>query len=296
MTFAALLLLLFSRWLVYRRRRADLLLALPTVLMLALVWTSITVSTVPTSWGFSPVRNMTLYIPWILYLYGYALTGVLYLSRGATDLKKGFKMEYVKAFSFIVSIAGVLVAGLLGNIIFTLLEVRQIPLFSSLLVIPGVAMLIFLMPVTREGVSDYVRKAIKSRGQVLHAFLVYHGGSLIASRSLEGHPAVDEDIFSAVLEAIQRFIKVSFPALGSGWLDAIDHGELKILLERGEHCFLVLVTTGREDDLLRGEMKDVLARFEERNAARLENWNGDPEELVGAREAVNLFFDMTKVF
>jgi hypothetical protein len=295
-TLTALFLLLFSKWLVFKRKRSDLLLTVPSAAMLLVAWTSVTVSTVPTPWGFSPVRDMSFYVPWILYLYSYSLVGIGYLARGSSDLKRGFSAEYVKAVSFIVSIAGVLIAGLVGNIIFTLMGAQRAPLFSSLLVIPGVTMLIFLMPVTREGISNYVRKVIRSGSQVLQAFLVYHGGSLIASRSLDAHPAVDEDIFSAVLEAIQRFMKVSFPALGTGWLDAIDHGDLKILLERGRYCFLVLVTSGREDDLLRGEMKDVLARFEERNAKLLERWNGDPEELEGAREAVNLFFEMQKVF
>lgn len=292
----ALFLLLFARWMTHKRRRVDLLLAGPTVLMSVLAWTSITPGVVGTEWGYAPIRDMGLYVPFIAYLYSYALAGVYYLARGSQDLKMGFRMEYVKAVSFIVSIAGVLVAGFLGNIIFTIIGARNVPLFSSLLVIPGVAMLIFLMPVTREDISAYIRKAVRARGQVLHAFLVYHGGSLIASRSLTVNPALDEDIFSAVLEAIQRFIKVTFPGLSTGWLDAIDHGDLKILLERGRHCFLVLVTTGREDDLLRGEMKDVLSRFEERNAGRLEDWSGDPQDLVGAREVVNLFFDLSKVF
>ncbi|MCJ2520643.1 MAG: hypothetical protein LN412_06845, partial [Candidatus Thermoplasmatota archaeon] len=120
-------------------------------------------------------------------------------------------------------------------------------------------------------------KHISPRCEIIHVFLVYIGGSLIASRSLEGQTVPDEDIFSAVLEAIQRFVKITIPAFGKGWLDAIDHGTLKILLERGKYCFLVLVTTGNQDDQLRGEVRDVLRRFEERNVEGLEQWNGDPD-------------------
>ncbi|MFQ5837735.1 MAG: hypothetical protein ACE5HJ_03020 [Thermoplasmata archaeon] len=293
---AALFLLLSSKWLVVKRKMSDLTLTIPALIMLIVGWTLVNISVTPTDWGFYPMRNMAFYVPWIVYLYAYSMVGLYYLYRGSQDLKYEYRAEYVKVLSIIVSVAGVLVAGFVGNAIFTLSGVRQIPLFSSLLVIPGAAMLIFLIPITREDLSSYVRRAISSSKQVLHVYLIYHGGSLIASRSLESNPAVDEDIFSAVLDAIQRFLKISFPALGAGWLDAIDHGDLKILLERGNYCFLVLVTAGRQDDLLRGEMKDVLSRFEEKNAQGLEHWNGDPDTLKGAQEAVNLFFDLTKVF
>ncbi|MEE9601328.1 MAG: hypothetical protein V3W22_06495 [Thermoplasmata archaeon] len=139
-------------------------------------------------------------------------------------------------------------------------------------------------------------KHISPRCEIIHVFLVYIGGSLIASRSLEGQTVPDEDIFSAVLEAIQRFVKITIPAFGKGWLDAIDHGTLKILLERGKYCFLVLVTTGNQDDQLRGEVRDVLRRFEERNVEGLEQWNGDPDTLMGHGDVVSFFFDLKKVF
>ncbi len=79
-------------------------------------------------------------------------------------------------------------------------------------------------------------------------------------------------------------------------MDAIDHGDLKILTVRGEHCFLVIVTTGREDDLLKGEMREVLRRFEERNRSVLTNWDGDIDSPIGAADVVGFFFDLDKVF
>lgn len=141
-----------------------------------------------------------------------------------------------------------------------------------------------------------MRRLVRTPQEILHVFLIYRGGSLIASRSLEGHSVADEDIFSAVLEAIQQYTRTSFPLLGGRWLDAIDHEDLKILTERGRHAFLVLVTTGREDDLLRGEMRDVLARYEARNDESLARWDGNPDSTAGAQAAVNFFFELDQLF
>ncbi len=294
-TIAALLLLLFSRWLLHRRRGLDVLLVVPTAVMSVFSWSFITVSVTPTDWGLAASRNMTFYIPWIVYLCGYATAGLLYLLRGSKDLKEEYKVGYFQAVAIIVTLAAVLFAGLLGNVLFALLGTPQIPLLSSLLFVPGLAVLSFVVSLTRQGISSYVKRDVTRKNDVLHAFLVYSGGSLIASRGLDGLPVADEDIFSAVLEAIQSFVKVSLPAF-DGWLNAIDHGDLKLLAERGTHCFLVLATSGREDDLLRGEMRDVLSRFEERNVEALARWDGDPDSLKGAQEVVSFFFEMHRVF
>ncbi|NIN69536.1 MAG: hypothetical protein GTO63_33615 [Anaerolineae bacterium] len=292
LTMAALFLFFFSKWMNFQRRKNDLIWAAPTVAVIALIWLGIIGSPAADSLGIGPA----FYGPWGLYLAVYTAPGLVTLSRGAKFLRKDSIVRYLKILATILSIASVFLVALINAIFEVTLPSGRIPLLSVLLFIPGAAFLLFFAPISDRDITRYVKRAAVARHQILHAFLVYQGGSLIASRSAVGQSVPDDDIFAAVLEAIQRFMKVSLPTFGGSWLDAIDHGDLKILLERARHCFLVLVTTGREDDLLRGELRDVLTRFEERNTVELDDWKGDPEELEGARDAVNFFFDMDRVF
>lgn len=132
--------------------------------------------------------------------------------------------------------------------------------------------------------------SVVSKNQVLYAFLVYEGGILLASRSLDAQPAVDEDIFSAALEAIQRFVKVTFPVFGSKRLSAMNYENFKIILERGKCCCLVLVITGAEDGPWRRMMKEALNGFEEKNAEVSGAWAGDLDALRRAQETVDVLF------
>ncbi len=295
LTVSALLLLVSAKWLTFERKRSDFLLVVPAGALAVLAWSFMTVSVIAADGGFVAERDLTFYGPWLLYLHAYVIAGLYYLVRGLKNLPKEYPSDRGKAISLLITVAVIILFSHPGRIVPGVLEVRAVPL-SSLLFIPGAATLVFLMPITRESLTHFVRRVTRSNDEILHTFLVYHGGSLIASRSLEGQSVPDEDIFSAVLEAIQTFIKVTIPPFGRGWLDAIDHGDLKILTERGEYCLLVLVTTGREDDLLRGEMRDVLGRFEERNAEVLVEWQGDPDNLSGHEDVVSFFFDLNRVF
>lgn len=292
LTLAALFLFFFSKWMNFQRRKSDLIWAAPTAAVLILIWLGAIGSPAADSLRI----GLLFYGPWGLYLTVYFALGLVTLVRGATFLRRDSLVMYVKIMAVILSIAGVFLVATINDILVITLAADRVPLLSTLLFIPGAISLLFFAPISQGDLTSYVKRAAIARHQILHAFLVYQGGSLIVSRSRIGQAVPDDDIFAAVLEAMQRFVRISVPALGGSWLDAIDHGDLKILLERGRHCFLVLVTTGREDDLLRGELRDVLTRFEERNAMRLENWNGDPDELRGGRDAVNFFFDMDKVF
>ncbi len=271
----------------------DLLLALPTLPVALLVFFALSSSAYLGPWGFVPERNPVVFAVWLAYLFGYSVAALYFLWRGARKFRGIADREYVIFTAINSSLAAVLIA---GAIVLISMGESGSPLVSSVLLVPGIVLTLFLAPVTPELLNGFLRKATRARREILHAFLIYHGGSLIASRSLDGHSLPDEDIFSAVLEAIQRFMNVSLPVLHGRWLDAIVHGDLKILTERGRHCFLVLVTTGREDDLLRGEMMDVLRRFEERNSSALAKWDGDVSSMTDATAAVDLFFDLDQVF
>ncbi len=291
--FAPLFFLLFAKWMGFQRRRVDLLLGLPTAVIVLLAWYALTLSVQVAPWGFAPERNTFVYTLWLTYLFGYCSSGLYFLWQGT----KNFRGTADRAYTILVGINSSLAAVLVtGAIVLIFVGESGSALASSVLILPGIAFALFLAPITPEALKRLLRKITTTRKEILHAFLIYRGGSLIKSRSLDGHSLPDEDIFSAVLEAIQRFMNASLPILGGGWLGAIDYSDFKILIERGRQCFLVLVTTGREDDLLRGEMMDVLQRFEYRNADVLTDWDGNVDSTTGATDVVDLFFELDEVF
>lgn len=295
LTLTAPFLLLSCRWLSLRRRRTDLLLALPALAFVGLWAASGVALPPPAADGYLP-GPLPVSLPWALYLVGYSTAGLYFLSRGALVLRRGFGTQYLQVGAILASVTLAVLAGLLGNVLLSLVGAGSTPLFGLALLAGGAAFLAAALPMTPEWISALIRRLVTARREVLQAFLVYHGGTLIAARRGPGHEGLDEDLFSASLEAFQQFMHTSFPFLRMGWLDTIEHGGLKILLERGDHCFLALVTTGREDDVLRGEMGSVVRRFEARNAALLPRWNGRSQELEGVDEALGVFFDLPQLF
>ncbi len=294
-TLTSLFLLFFAKWTVHTRRRSDLLLVLPAIALLLLGGSLLIADVAPTEGGFAPTWNRAFYIPWLLYVHAYVAAGFAFLWRGASRLDEDFPLERRNLLLILAVGLALLVYSDLGSPIVSQLASRPVPL-SAVFFLPGLVLLATVVPITREGISSFVRRVTKAGREILHAFLIYHGGSLIAHRSLEGESVPDEDLFSAVLEALQQALKVTGPSLGGAWMDAIHQGELKVLMERGQYCFILLVTTGREDDLLRGEMHDLLTRFEQSNASVLADWHGDPDALHGRQETVDFFFDLNRVF
>lgn len=288
-------LVLFARWLLVRRRRSDLALLVPPAVMLGLVGL-IAVDVVPTEWGYAPVRPLGLYVAWIVYLYAYAGLGAYYLVTGTRDFRGQYSLFYAGARVIAASILGLMVVGFGGNVLFNLMGARQIPLFSALLFLPGLAMLTVTGPLTRDRIAALVRHLAVAHKEVQHAFLVYQGGTLIAARSQVPNGLQDEDVFAAVFEALQHYARFRLDPFGGGRLDAIDQGDVKILVERGRYSYLVLVTTGRENELLRGEMHHLLERFETRNVTTLSQWSGDTGQLEGAQETVEVLCRMDQVF
>ncbi len=140
-------------------------------------------------------------------------------------------------------------------------------------------------------------KRWKSRQyNVLGAYIVYENGTLIASRTSYEDERVDSDIFSATLDAIQTFMKTSFPHLLGKTLKRIEHGDVRILIERGRHSYLSLVIEGEDTDTLWIRMKELIENFESANLARLPDWNGVPSDLHMVDHTLTSCFSAEAVF
>ncbi len=121
-------------------------------------------------------------------------------------------------------------------------------------------------------------------------YLVYDDGRLIASKHSR-EAKVDSDIMSSMLTAINDFVKDSFQTEGN--LGAIDYGENKIILERGDHTVLAAVVYGEATRDLRSKMGGAVREIEETFAEYLASWDGDIDKLSGTQEFLDPIMGMT---
>jgi hypothetical protein len=122
-------------------------------------------------------------------------------------------------------------------------------------------------------------------------YLVYNDGRLISSG--HSHEAkVDSDIMSSMLTAINDFVKDSFQTEGN--LGAIDYGENKIILERGDNTVLAAVIYGEATRDLRSKMGGAVREIEEKYSEDLASWDGDIDKLSGTKDILFSILDITE--
>jgi len=121
-------------------------------------------------------------------------------------------------------------------------------------------------------------------------YLVYSDGRLISSEHSR-EAKVDSDIMSSMLTAINDFVKDSFQTEGN--LGAIDYGENKIILERGDNTVLAAVVYGEATRDLRSKMGSAVREIEEKFAENLVSWNGDIDKLSATKEILSTIIGIT---
>jgi hypothetical protein len=95
-----------------------------------------------------------------------------------------------------------------------------------------------------------------------------------------------------MLTAINDFVKDSFQTEGN--LGAIDYGENKIILERGDKTVLAAVVYGEATRDLRSKMGSAVREIEEEFAENLESWDGDIDKLSGTGDILDTIIDITE--
>ena len=140
--------------------------------------------------------------------------------------------------------------------------------------------------------KEYVIAQTK-RPAIEEAFLIRkEDGILIAHNTRSLRPQRDDDIMSAMLKAIQDFVRESFRDEEEYALNKLDFGKNKILIEQGKHIILAVVYTGPEALQMRDEMKELIINIEDRfRTALTEYGNGLDDnhyidQLRGVKEII----------
>lgn len=295
-TLAAFFLLFFSKLFLLKVERRDVIFVGPFLVALVLAWGGMVEGAEVAWWGWKGVFHPVLFAFWLAFVVVYALLGLWYMYRTYLVVRDDSVFLGRRLQGVFVSFLLALVLGFGTNALFAILGMDLIPLFSSLLVLPGLITLYVLVPLGKERVSTAIRRWKSVRYEVLGVYLIYENGTLIDSKTSIQDQQVDHDIFGATLDAIQTFMRTSFPLLIGKWLRRIEHGDVKILIERGDYSYLAVVIRGDDPDTLWIKMREAVDRFERSNVTRLADWNGVIDELAVVRETLEDLFADRAVF
>lgn len=286
LTFAAPFFALFGV-VFYTRMRNILLVAIaPPLVLLPFLWTSLVVGMRGLFEGepgppYRGMYNPTVFATFTVFVLLYSLIGAWAFYRTYREVARQQTQLTRRMRGLMLAFILTVVLGSTTNVITGFFKVTFIPLFSTLLVVPGLVAFEALSPLSKERLSVAVRRW-KARGySIKMGFVIYSDGTLIGAEVQPGEKVIDQDLFSATLDVIQNFMRTSFPTLRGQWLRTITHGDYTLVIERGRTTYLVLVIQGEESDQLRRQMRDAILKFETDNRSILANWRGVPSEAKG---------------
>jgi OOP family OmpA-OmpF porin len=112
--------------------------------------------------------------------------------------------------------------------------------------------------------------------RVEHVFLIHkRTGLLIEHVAADEIAAKDPQLVSAMLSAIQDFVRDSFAGTGSSELDTVRLGELLLWCEQAPQALLAAVIRGNPPEHLHELMRDTLRNVHKHRHQALEDFDGD---------------------
>ena len=123
------------------------------------------------------------------------------------------------------------------------------------------------------GALVYVRR----RARLEELYLMHDSGMLIRHWARDGRNGHDSDIMSGMLIVLQEFIRDTWKTHHGedAPLEQLRFGSQRVLLARGTHSVLAAVVRGRYVNGLPKRLSVAVEEFEQANADRLADWNGN---------------------
>jgi len=109
-------------------------------------------------------------------------------------------------------------------------------------------------------------------------YLVYNDGRLLGHVFSEDQQT-DADILTSMLMAVNDFVADSLGATGN--IGNLEFGANSIVIEKGEHCYVVSMNYGEPSDSLRQGLRKQLTVIEDKYLNKLEKWDGDVSAFEG---------------
>ncbi len=120
-------------------------------------------------------------------------------------------------------------------------------------------------------------------------FLIQSGSGLLLARA-GSNATLDSDLISGMLTAVRSFMHDSFKrAELPEYMDEIQYGEQRIIIQDGRLCYLAVVINGIEPPGFRGELHRFLNRLHANQYEVLKNFSGDMSELSDISQSTDRF-------
>ncbi len=287
---ASLTFFYFAKWLVHGRVWFDVPFAVPAV-FITLHFVVSNIPGIATAWessGLLPLWAEGALTHYLLYTLTLIVAGIYLLQQGALLTVDAMSSESFSIVGIMGAASLVLAFAVLTNPYFPLLQESVTPLYSSTLVIPGVVLLLALRRGRGVGVLQLfnLREAIK--GETLAVYLTYKTGDLLAA-ALSEDTETDDDIFVGTFDAFQNFFTHALPFFQGQTLKTASFGDISVIIQRGDYCYLTVVTTSKRHGLIRELLKNRLRTFEAENRSQLADWSGVVDVLHGTDDVLGGF-------
>jgi hypothetical protein len=102
----------------------------------------------------------------------------------------------------------------------------------------------------------------------------------------------DAEILTSMLMAVNDFVADSLGVTGN--IGNLEFGANSIVIEKGEHCYIVSMNYGEPSDNLRQGLKKQLSLIEDKYLSKLDGWDGDISAFEGcATHLVKVLLEST---
>jgi hypothetical protein len=267
-----------------------------SVIVLMVTWMPGMSDVVRTPWGWGVVSQPESLAVFDAYVCFYFMAGCVHTYAASKRIGLNDKSLARKTLWLTLSLAIYVGMAFAADIFVGDARASPFPVFSIALVLPVSAM----MPLTFPETWERWVKALKSyegrRYEVMAVNLMREDGTLIGSKSLFSTKSFDIEKLSRTLAVIQSYVKTSFPASSGDSLRTIDHGDTRILIEKGNFTFIALVLKGKENEFLRRQMRDALASFESWSGQGTTGGVSADGNKKGAIKALDMFFAKESLF
>jgi hypothetical protein len=127
----------------------------------------------------------------------------------------------------------------------------------------------------------------KGQSEIEDVFIITNNGILLAHKSKEYHPDMDDDIMGSMLTAVQEFVKDSFKEKSKFGLKRLDFGDSVIHIQRGTYIYAAVILSGDEPTDFEETLEKLVTNIETKYAEVLEAWDGDLDTVRGLKDMLD---------
>ena len=271
---ASLVILWATKWISRGHSRYDALLAVPVLGSFALVWSGMTVDTASQGWGLQLLRDPVRYGLYVLQIAVYfAIASVLAVSlvRHRSDLPRRLKLP---AFLSIGALLILVALWLLTNVYTNLRQSPGQPLFSAVLVVPGLLDAIAFGPRTAEEMGEIFRAVSDVERRVIGLYVFYRTGEPLVALGASRTLPIEAEQLEGILSVVGDFVETSMKKVRGYRVTSMQFDRLGILAVRGSFVIVAAIFEGPAYDALRSELRRSMQTFEEAHHAELGSLEG----------------------